>query len=405
MADDYRAVEVKVLPELDRADEAKKILEKVCWQVQPIMRKRRWSVRLVTEFLPRGAGLLGMNHNSGAKIQVRMRQTKDSDLFPFENVLGTMLHELVHNEVGPHNANFYALLDEIQKECDDLMDKGLGGSGAGFDLAGKKLSNEAHNPTSTTEGRLKALKAAEGRLKKQELMGCAGGRRLGGKPPPANRTPAQMAAEAALRRLHDDTWCHTGRDAQEEEPDSEPPISSAPHAAQSDGKLVPIDPLLNSGVSSFNSNSGKPRVPNTSSDKQPTPARSISRSSDAASANTALSAPSKKAKVQSAGIDWHCSICTLRNDAAQLVCGACNSPRSQTAMQPTARTASRFCRTWCGCGSCSKASGSHVQQGPCPTCTYINAAADVSCKMCGTALPPAKFVKLTDHAEAVVVLD
>lgn len=28
-------------------------------------------------------------------------------------VLGTMLHELCHNEHGPHNAAFYKLLDEI----------------------------------------------------------------------------------------------------------------------------------------------------------------------------------------------------------------------------------------------------------------------------------------------------
>ena len=35
---------------------------------------------------------------------------------------------------------------------------------------------------------------------------------MGGRPPPANRTPAQMAAEAALRRLRDDLWCHTDID-------------------------------------------------------------------------------------------------------------------------------------------------------------------------------------------------
>ena len=29
-------------------------------------------------------------------------------------VLGTMLHELCHNEHGPHNAAFYKLLDEIK---------------------------------------------------------------------------------------------------------------------------------------------------------------------------------------------------------------------------------------------------------------------------------------------------
>ena len=34
-------------------------------------------------------------------------------LLPFESLLGTMLHELAHMEVGPHNADFYRLLGEL----------------------------------------------------------------------------------------------------------------------------------------------------------------------------------------------------------------------------------------------------------------------------------------------------
>ena len=96
-------------------------------------------------------------------------------------VLGTMLHELCHNEHGPHNAAFYKLLDEITavrsasgrygvrlvlyllsclmtqdnlrhqlQECDDFRARGIVGTGAGFDAASSgRLGGAgfgAHNP-------------------------------------------------------------------------------------------------------------------------------------------------------------------------------------------------------------------------------------------------------------------
>lgn len=35
-----------------------------------------------------------------------------------------MLHELVHMEIGPHNAQFYKMLDELRDECEKLMREG-----------------------------------------------------------------------------------------------------------------------------------------------------------------------------------------------------------------------------------------------------------------------------------------
>jgi predicted metal-dependent hydrolase len=32
-----------------------------------------------------------------------------------------MLHELVHNDIGPHNKAFFKLLAEITEECEALM--------------------------------------------------------------------------------------------------------------------------------------------------------------------------------------------------------------------------------------------------------------------------------------------
>lgn len=44
-----------------------------------------------------------------------------------------MLHEITHNVQGPHDAKFYAILDELTKECEDLMANGVLGTGIGFD--------------------------------------------------------------------------------------------------------------------------------------------------------------------------------------------------------------------------------------------------------------------------------
>ena len=37
-----------------------------------------------------------------------------------------MLHELTHMEIGPHNASFYKMLDELRDECEKLMREGTG---------------------------------------------------------------------------------------------------------------------------------------------------------------------------------------------------------------------------------------------------------------------------------------
>lgn len=60
----------------------------------------------------------GLNINGGGgqtkEIKIRLRpHGSDSSFLPYESLVGTMLHELVHNVQGPHNAVFYKLLDEI----------------------------------------------------------------------------------------------------------------------------------------------------------------------------------------------------------------------------------------------------------------------------------------------------
>lgn len=67
---------------------------------------------------PNNPALLGLNVGGGVQIKLRLRRpNRDWDFFPYDQILDTMLHELCHNEHGPHNASFYKLWDELRKVC------------------------------------------------------------------------------------------------------------------------------------------------------------------------------------------------------------------------------------------------------------------------------------------------
>ncbi|XP_052208576.1 uncharacterized protein LOC127812234 [Diospyros lotus] len=198
--------EIKPLKKVGE-DEARKILERVAKQVQPIMRKHKWRVKLLSEFCPKSPSLLGLNVGGGLQVKLRLRRpNRDWDFFPFDQILDTMLHELCHNAHGPHNASFYNLWDEIRKECEDLMTKGITGIGEGFDLPGRRLGGFSHQPPLSSLRRT-ALAAAEKRAHLGSLL-PSGPKRLGGDSSiMVALSPVQAAAMAAERRLQDDIWC------------------------------------------------------------------------------------------------------------------------------------------------------------------------------------------------------
>ena len=105
---------------LTNDESAKKLLVTACEVVKPIMMKRSWRVVIVKEFIPRNDRLLGVNVNRGMEVRIRLREGKNSTrLFPFEDIVGTLLHELVHNKFGRHDKFFYDLLVEIKIECEN----------------------------------------------------------------------------------------------------------------------------------------------------------------------------------------------------------------------------------------------------------------------------------------------
>jgi len=123
-------------------------------------------------------------------------------------VLAVMLHELCHNEFGPHSASFYKLLDEITEECKQLQAKKQGGSGAGFDAQGQKLGHRGGWGVAPSDPKIAARDAAMKRAQAHAVM--TGGGRVGGAVAPG-LTPQQAAAAAALRRAKAEEFARANR--------------------------------------------------------------------------------------------------------------------------------------------------------------------------------------------------
>lgn len=203
----HKVWEIKALKRKPGEEDARKILEKIAKQVQPIMRNHKWRVKVLSEFCPKNPSLLGLNVGGGVHVKLRLRRhNRDWDFIPYDQVLDTMLHELCHNAHGPHNASFYKLWDELRKECEDLMNKGITGSGEGFDLQGRRLGGFSLQPPLSSLKKT-ALAAAEKRSRLGTLL-PSGPNRLGGDSSIMGAlSPIQAAAMAAERRLQDDIWC------------------------------------------------------------------------------------------------------------------------------------------------------------------------------------------------------
>ena len=142
--------------------QASQLLRRAAELVAPVMSSRGWRVAHLTEFLPRGMRLLGRNWNKGQKVEIRLRESKSDPqkyvscfsrlspyrFLPFEAIVGTLLHELVHNSIGPHGKPFKSLLEKITKECEQhimksipvVVDCGytLGGDTAAYEMYAQK---------------------------------------------------------------------------------------------------------------------------------------------------------------------------------------------------------------------------------------------------------------------------
>ena len=140
--------------------EAEKLLRSMASEVSEIMVSHAWTVGGLIEMDPRddqimkkkqqeGGCLLGYNENMGARIYVKLRQD-DGSFHDRDALMKTLLHELCHNVVGPHNAVFFALYADVRAEHLALTRKAAGrhrtlADASTKETVARELASEAGN--------------------------------------------------------------------------------------------------------------------------------------------------------------------------------------------------------------------------------------------------------------------
>jgi len=268
--------------------EARHLLTRAASQVKPIMIKRRWRVKSLQEFYPTSPSLLGLNINGGDVIQIRLRHPKQLNrFFSFYSILGTLLHELCHIECGPHNSQFYKLLNEITKECEELMAKGI------FDNTGKGIKLSENSTKIPKNPRAAAAAAAEKRAKYNTMV-PNGGIKLGGGSDGLHWlvSPCEMALAAAERRLIDNLWCSSETE------------NRNLHGGEKNSIIIIND-----------------------DEEETTTNQKKKRSVDDYDYSDFLTRKRNKTEFLFPPDCWACPLCTLINDAKVNACGACGRGR------------------------------------------------------------------------------
>jgi DNA-dependent metalloprotease WSS1 len=124
--------------------DARELLNRVWDEFQPIVQQRGYRIVSLSElcccrgFTKNGSSksrrtkvsptLWGYNQSRGDEhaIHLRLRQPQNhSQLLPYEDVAGTMAHELAHCVHGPHSVSFYRLMEQILEQHAVAMIEGF----------------------------------------------------------------------------------------------------------------------------------------------------------------------------------------------------------------------------------------------------------------------------------------
>lgn len=122
---EYGFQTIEILDGLPEGGRARAILERLTLDrgIAAVMASHRWNVGTLAELYPEGkvgvdpVCVLGLNVNRGTKILLRLRT---DDLLGFRKYLSIrncLYHELAHNVHGDHDAKFYQLMRDIEKEA------------------------------------------------------------------------------------------------------------------------------------------------------------------------------------------------------------------------------------------------------------------------------------------------
>jgi DNA-dependent metalloprotease WSS1 len=334
------------LSDKSRASEALDRLRKIASQVKPLMRQRNWRVGTLAEFYPADHTLLGMNHNRGEMIQLRLRHAGDDTQFlPIENVVDTMLHELAHIVQGPHDELFHALWDKLRDEHEALLRKGY--TGEGFLGRGQRLGGQR---IPMSEVRRKARAAAE--IRRDRTAGS--GQKLGGQGIQRGQDARSVIADAVEKRLKIEKGCGTnndrGRRTAREEGAKKKNVTRTTVEHEDEHEAAVMQAYIELIQEEEQQKLGKHYIPPSQanpagSKSTPTSPRSLVeqqrsieqslRSTEAGQNPPTFTPPPgpppKKPKQESSPrpipSNWTCDICTLINPMSFLSCDACGTER------------------------------------------------------------------------------
>lgn len=180
----YGFGKIETLPNLPNQDMAQKILSKLANDpgILACMAKHQWKVGSLAELYPEGkvgesaVCVMGLNKNKGQQILLRIRTDDLRGFRKFLNIKKVLYHELAHNVHSDHDAQFFQLMRQIEREClkmDWTNGNGISSSeeedcnsytGGVFTLGGKKHPSDHLLPP-----RELAASAAEMRLTAEEI--------------------------------------------------------------------------------------------------------------------------------------------------------------------------------------------------------------------------------------------
>ncbi|KAJ1258373.1 hypothetical protein BS78_10G070400 [Paspalum vaginatum] len=316
VGDLHKVWEIRALKTKPDAAAARARLDRIAKQVQPIMRRHKWRVKVLSEFSPRNPRLLGLNVGAGVEVKLRLRRAgRDHDFIPYEEVLDTMLHELCHNDRGPHDMQFYKLWDELRKECEEFVSKGITGTGQGFDGSGRRLGGfTVHPPPSLQQA---TLAAAQKRARNGVLL-PSGPRKLGGNNDIMSAlSPVQAAAMAAERRLHDDLWCGSHDQSGIDDSDDVIILQELPNSTTSKRKKT-----MGCCSDTFAESSSSSGI------------HTVARDDSLSFRTTVDSGDSLK---------WECGACTLLNQPLAPICEVCETAKPKIAKAKYTTWSCKFC--------------------------------------------------------------
>jgi len=119
---------IETLPMLPEQAKAKQILTSLANDpgILACMEQHEWNVGCLAEMYPEGkvgeseVCIMGLNQNKGQKILLRLRT---DDLKGFRKILSirkVLFHELAHNVHSEHDGEFFQLMRQVERECNDL---------------------------------------------------------------------------------------------------------------------------------------------------------------------------------------------------------------------------------------------------------------------------------------------